>query len=125
MSGPRSSALLLVALALLGPAAVVDGSATARGSGVNGGYAVSPPALGFTVPSAPPQPPAGVSVTASSDTALNIAWTPPLDDGGADLLAYKVCSTPATTPSSLARDRGGRCSFCVHDQHTLSKLCWI
>ena len=54
------------------------------------GYSVSPPALGFTVPSEPPQPPADVSVSAASDESLSIAWTPPLDDGGADLLAYKV-----------------------------------
>jgi len=54
------------------------------------GYSVMTPALGFTVPSAPPQPPADVSVAASSDTALAVSWTPPLDDGGTDLLAYKV-----------------------------------
>ena len=54
------------------------------------GYSVSPPALGFTVPSAPPQPPAGVVVAPASDSSLAISWSPPLDDGGADLLAYKV-----------------------------------
>lgn len=54
------------------------------------GYSVSPPVLGFTVPSAPPQPPAGVAVGPASDSSLAISWTPPLDDGGADLLAYKV-----------------------------------
>jgi hypothetical protein len=55
-----------------------------------GGYVVTPPAMGFTVPSSPPQPPASVMVSPSSDSSLRIEWSAPLDDGGADLLAYKV-----------------------------------
>lgn len=58
--------------------------------GQDNGYVVTPPAMGFTVPSSPPQPPTSVKVSPSSDSSLQIEWSPPLDDGGAELLAYKV-----------------------------------
>ncbi len=54
------------------------------------GITVAPPMRGFTVPSAPPQPPAKVEIAAASDSSLAISWTPPLDNGGTELLAYKV-----------------------------------
>mmetsp|Transcript_28759 Transcript_28759/g.37129 ORF Transcript_28759/g.37129 Transcript_28759/m.37129 type:complete len:411 (+) Transcript_28759:98-1330(+) len=56
------------------------------------GHMVTPPPTGFTIPSSPPQSPNSITILPSQSisSALEITWTPPLDDGGADILAYKV-----------------------------------
>lgn len=46
--------------------------------------------ISFPIPSEPPKAPSQVAVSAASESTLHISWAPPLDDGGAELLSYKV-----------------------------------
>ena len=118
MSGQHRSAArgagrrVAAALALLAPAACVDAAQ---------GYAVATPAQGFTVPSGPPHPPAAVSVSAASGSALAISWKPPLDDGGVDLLAYKVRGRAVTRMLALSGLWGERWA-CAHGLRVFLKL---
>ena len=69
----------------------------------------------FCSTSTAPDAPTGLTAAADGQTAIDLSWTAPSDDGGADITGYKIeVSTDGSTWSDLEADTNSKTSSYSH-----------
>ena len=77
----------------------INSAGTSQPSSTDSATTDSPPAA------TAPDPPTGLSATADGQTEIDLSWTAPSDDGGADITGYKIeVSTDGSSWSDLEAD---------------------